>query len=82
MKADLSQAHFLDADLNKADISDANLSGVEFTIGGLQTVKGLTQAQLDQARSDPNYPPILRSVLDSESGQPVVWQGQALDDEA
>ena len=44
VKSELSQASFLDTDLNKADISEANLTGVEFTIGGTQTVRGLTQA--------------------------------------
>ena len=52
MKADLSSGNFLDANLNKANISDANLSGVEFSIGGPETAKGLTQAQLDEARAE------------------------------
>ena len=78
MKADLSNAQFLDADLNRADISDANLSGVEFSIGGRQTAKGLNQAQLDEARADPNNPPKLTGVLDAASGEPLVWQGKPL----
>ena len=78
MKADLSNAQFQESDLNRADISDANLSGVEFSIGGRQTAKGLNQAQLDEARADPNNPPKLTGVLDAASGEPLVWQGKPL----
>ena len=80
MKADLSGAHFLDANLSKADISGANLSGVEFSSGGPQTAKGLTQAQLDEAQADPNNPPKLTGVLDAETGKPLVWRGKSLND--
>ena len=48
--ADMSGATFLDADLTSANIAEANLSGVEFSVGRQQTAKGLTQAQLDDAR--------------------------------
>ena len=78
MQADLSGANFLDANLNKANISSANLSGVEFSIGGPQTAKGLTQAQLDEARADPINPPKLTGVHDAESGEPLVWRGKLL----
>ena len=80
--AEMSGAQFLDADLTSADIAGANLSGVEFSIGGLQTAKGLTQAQLDDARADPNNPPELTGVLDAGSGEPLVWRGKLLNDEA
>ena len=80
MKADLSGAHFLDANLSKADISGANLSGVEFSSGGPQTAKGLTQAQLDEAQADPNNPPKLTGVLDAGTGKPLVWRGKSLND--
>ena len=79
--ANMSGAHFLDANLIKANISDANLSGVEFSIGGPQTAKGLTQAQLDEARADPNNPPKLTGVHDAESGASLVWCGKLLNDE-
>ena len=82
VKADLSGAHFLDADLNQANITDANLSGVEFSIGGPQTAKGLTQTQLNQARADPNNPPKLTGVLDAETGEQLVWRGKPLNYEA
>ena len=82
VKADLSGANFLDANLNKANISDANLTGVEFSNGGRQKAKGLTQAQLDEARADPNNPPILTGVHDAESAEPLVWHGKLLNNEA
>ena len=82
VRADLSSAHFLDADLNQANIADANLSGVEFSVGGPQTAEGLTQAQLDQARADPNNPPKLTGVLDAETGDQLVWRGKQLCEEA
>ena len=82
VRADLSGAHFLDADLTSANISDANLSGTEFSIGGPQTAKGLTQAQVDQARADANNLPKLTGVLDAETGDHLVWRGKRLCDEA
>ena len=74
--ADMSGAHFLDADLTSANIAKANLSGVKFSGGGQQTAKGLTQAQLDDARADPDNPPELTGVLDAGSGEPLVWRGK------
>lgn len=79
--ADISGAHFLDADLTNANIAGANLSGVKFS-GGEQTAQGLTQAQLDDARADPNDPPELTGVLDPGSGEPLVWRGKGLNEEA
>ena len=76
MNADLTGAHFLDANLKDANFTDAIVSGVEFSVGGPQTAKGLTQAQLDQARADPKNPPILTGVLDAETGEPLVWRGK------
>ena len=80
LSADLSGAHFLDANLSKADISGANISGAKFSNGGSQTAKGLTQAQLDEARADPNNPPKLTGVLDAETRKPLVWRGKPLND--
>ena len=80
--ADMSGAHFSDADLTSANIAEANLSGVKFSGGGLQTAQGLTQAQLDDARADPNDPPELTGVLDPGSGEPLVWRGKGLNEEA
>ena len=82
VKADMSGAQFLDADVTSANMAEANLSGVKFSVGGPQTVQGLTQAQLDDARADPNDLPELTGVLDAGSGEPLVWRGKGLNDEA
>ena len=81
-RADLSSANFWNADLNRVSFAEANLSGAEFSIGGRQGPKGLTQAQLDQARADPDNPPNLEGVLDAETGEQLVWRGRPLDDDA
>lgn len=77
--ADLSGAHFSDADLNQASLLDADLSGADFSAGGRRTAKGLTQAQLDQARAEADRPPRLDGVFDAETGVPLVWRGQPVD---
>ena len=69
------------------DLEDADLTGTSFSrdrgIGGRQNpAKGLTQAQLDEARSDPDNPPDLEGVLDAETGEQLVWQGKPLDDDS
>ena len=79
--ADMSGAQFLDADVTSSNMAEANLSGVKFSVGGPQTVQGLTQAQLDDARADPNDLPELTGVLDAGSGEPLVWRGKGLNDE-
>ena len=76
--ADLSSSEFPDANLAGANISEANLSGVLFSLDGRQTAKGLTQAQLDRGRADVANPPVLVGVLDSETGEQLVWRGQSL----
>ena len=78
MNAELTDAHFLDANLKGARLTGANLSGVEFSNGGQQTAKGLTQVQLDRACADPGNPPRLTGVLASETGEPLVWRGKTV----
>lgn len=82
MAAELNGAHFLDADLTNANFAGANLSGVKFSEGGPQTAKGLTQAQLDQAWADLNNPPYVVGVLDSETGDQLIWSEKDSCDEA
>ena len=80
--ADLSNAWLDGADLSTANLSDTNLSGAELSRSkGKQRAKGLTQAQLDEARADPNDPPKLDGVLDAETGKQLVWRGKPLGDE-
>ena len=45
----------------------------EFYIG----VRGLTQAQIDQAWASETNPPQIEGVIDSETGKPLVWQGKS-----
>ena len=75
-EAGLSGAHFLDACLDGADLSGANLSGTQFSNSGFQPATGLRQAQLDRAWSDADNPPELASVVDADSGYPLVWTGE------
>ncbi len=84
--ANLTGVSFADAKLTDASLVDANLTGASFSVreingGYISPAKGLTQAQLDEARSDPEDPPMLNGVLDAENGEQLVWQGKPLDDD-
>ena len=70
--ANLSGMDLHDANLSGARLEDANLSGT-----GLEGVRGLTQAQLDQAVAYPDDLPDLTNAKDSETGEPLVWRGKA-----
>ncbi len=88
--ADLRHAHITSADLrntrlDEADLSDAlivltQLSDANLSGANLSRVIGLTQSQLDQARSDPRKPPTLGGTKDLKTGKPLVWQGKPLED--
>ena len=56
--AKLSGAHLQGANLSNATLVGADLSGTSLSADGWLPVNGLTQAQLDQARSDPKILPI------------------------
>ena len=77
--ADLSGAKFWGADLTRAVLRDANLSGADLcgadarAPANRSAVRGLTQAQLDEARADSDNPPKLNGVLDAETGAPLIW---------
>lgn len=71
MSADLTGAH-----LNDADLSEAFLKGAILTKADLRGVRGLTQAQIDDARADPNNPPNLEGVRDTETKKYLTWQGE------
>ena len=74
----LSDANLSDAWLSDANLSDAFLSGAMFsTINGSSPAIGLTQTQLDKACADPDDPPHLDGVLDSETGKQLVWRGKS-----
>ena len=85
-RAYLYDARFAGANLTGADLRDADLTRAFFNGRGrngefVYPAIGLTQAQLDVARSDPNNPPILVGVLDAETGKQLVWQGKSLEGE-
>ncbi len=79
--ADLTGVTILDSDLTGASLAKANLSGVQFSSGGRQAAKGLTQSQLGQAQAVLGNPPNLLDVLDAETGEQLVWRGELLDED-
>ena len=84
--ANLSGASLTGADLSGADFSAESYLDVDFSdLPGVRSVDkdemlatGLTQAQLDEARADPNNPPKLNGVLDAETGKQLEWRGRPL----
>ena len=83
--ADLTGANLTGANLGRANLSGTNLAGANLTgadfsrdclSGDPSPAMGLTQRQLDQARADPNDPPILDGTLDSETDEPLLWRSQ------
>ncbi len=82
----LSGAELWSANLSGAILEGANLSGSELFNPDPRSrspmpVIGLTQAQLDEARADPDNPPKLDGVLDANTGKQLVWRGRPLEDE-
>ena len=91
--ATLQEVDMSDADLSRADVSGTRFSLIvhkgalfereyarslgidpmEYHVG----VRGLTQAQLDQARADPMNPPQVEGIRDARTGEPIVWRGQS-----
>jgi len=79
-RANLSEAKFWGADLSEATLVKANISGADMS--GLDAVspeyrvpvRGLTQAQLDEAIADPRNPPKLVNVPDAKTGELLVWR--------
>ena len=97
VEADLSGATLMIVNLTEAKLQQANLSGawitgVNFSGATLEETNlsgswlgphtKITQNQLDQARASPSNPPNLQSVLDAETGEPLVWRGCALVEES
>ena len=71
--ANLSRARLMGADLSGAYLKDANLSGASLDRAHLSGVKGLTQAQLDQAVAYHVDLPDLTDAKDSQTGKPLEW---------
>ena len=71
----LSAALLWGSDLSGAILRNANLSGVTFHSASCSVpVRGLTQAQLDAASAELQNPPLVKGVLDAETGEPLVWR--------
>ena len=68
-------------DMRGVKLDDASLSSTNLTRVDLSDATGLTQAELDGARADPNYVPKLDGVIDPNTGKPLVWIGSAAKDE-
>ena len=75
----LSMTQFIGADLSGTLLHGANLSSAVFSDRNKDTPCRLTQAQLDEARADPDNPPKLDGVLDAETGEQLVWRGKRFD---
>ena len=79
----LSEAWLQLANLSNATFDGTNLSGADLYFEDVDgddssPAKGITQAMLDEAIADPNNPPKLGGVvLDAETGEPLVWRGEA-----
>ena len=76
----LSAALLWGSDLSGAILRNANLSGADLYGTTLHSascsmpVRGLTQAQLDAASAELQNPPLVKGVLDAETGEPLVWR--------
>ena len=79
--ASLRWANVSNANLDDADLANADLTGAQFSRKGENATRGLSQAQLDQARADPVNPPRLGDVADAATGCQLIWRGKPLDDE-
>ena len=95
-ETDLSEASFENSNLSRAslsyanltgtDLENANLTGASFNRRGREgdpqlPARGLTQEQLNEARSDPGNTPDLEGVLDAGTGEQLVWQGLTVDED-
>ena len=92
LEADLAGAQLAHANLSDTQLPGAKLHGANLFLTVLQEADlsgavfsaidegfiatGLTQAQIDQAKTSPSGPPILAGVVDYSTGKPLVWRGQ------
>ena len=76
--ADMSHSILWNADVSGAKLTDTILSETKFSGDTDKQVSGLTQTQLNEARAHPNRPPRLNSIVDAETGKPLVWRGKSI----
>ena len=74
-EADLFLAYLDGADFTNTDFSGAIVTGANFSIGGRNPAKGLTQHQVGTMRAERGSEPELTGVVDAESGEPLIWNG-------
>ena len=72
--SDLSGAILRNANLSGADLYGATVHSASYSV----SVRGLTQAQLDVACAELQNPPLVKGVLDAETGEPLVWRGKPM----
>ncbi len=82
-RTDLTGAYLDGADLSsanlfKANLTDAILINTILTNAHLSGCKGLTQEQLNDACAHMAGPPMLTDVVDSKTGEPLVWRGNPI----
>ena len=73
-------AMFAGCEFKNAELTSADLSGAYFLAStnelAAQSLEfGITQSQLDEARSDPLNPPQLNGLLDANTLRPLAWNG-------
>ena len=77
-----TEVYFLNVNLTHADLSGADLTGAKFvnaTVSGTFFYKdgvvaeGLTQRQFQLVRVNPDDPPVLDGLTDSETGHAIDW---------
>lgn len=67
--ADLSCVNLFNANLTDATLINTTLTNTHFS-----GCKGLTQEQLNDAHAHMAGPPMLTDVVDSKTGEPLVWR--------
>ena len=78
--ANLSKAQLWGANLSQTVLWNTDLSGADLCGSSARSdmyavpVHGLTQGQLDEARSCPDDPPKLDGVLDAKTGKQLIWR--------
>ena len=78
-EADLSDTRLWRVNLSGTSLLGADLSGAELVnpsprIRSPRPARNLTQAQLDEARADPDNPPKLDGVVDAVTEKALVWR--------
>ena len=85
-RSNLSGANLCPATYFGSSFEGANLSGIFVAYFPMEienkdyVERSLTQMQLDEACCKPDNPPLLASLMDPETLQPLVWRGQTIED--